>query len=196
MEWRLGPTSSSWSAHGQVSWGFGGNALEKNFLAHFVAHCESYAQVVENTILWLGFVVVVFLEWEKNSSRTLYFSLIIVKFLQLRGRRQIAKPRKYYLMCVIVFFFWHVFSLFFLFLTGWEFRINYLQFAIFFSQQNNCFLHNKSNIYPDIGLMYFSRIHGLPVSIKPNPVGYLMLSNYYLEITPSDHACWRKQKWV
>ena len=116
-------------------------------------------------------------------------SLKIVKFLQLRGRRQIAKPHKYYLLCVIVFFFWHVFSLFFLFLTGWEFQINSLQFAIFFSQQNNCLLHNKSNIYPDIGLMYFCRIHGLLVSIKPNPVGYLMLSNYFVEITPSDHAC-------
>ena len=53
---------------------------------------------------------------------TLYFSLIIVISLQLRGRRQIAKPRKYYLVSVIVFL-WYVFSLFFLFLTCWEFSL-------------------------------------------------------------------------
>ena len=35
---------------------------------------------------------------------TIVFSLIIVKFLQLRGRRQIAEPRKYCLVRVIVFF--------------------------------------------------------------------------------------------
>ena len=42
--------------------------------------------------------------------------------LQLRGRRQIAEPRKYCLVCVIVFL-WRVFSLLFLFLTGWEFGL-------------------------------------------------------------------------
>ena len=35
---------------------------------------------------------------------TIVFSLIIVKSLQLRGRRQIAESRKYCLMRVIVFF--------------------------------------------------------------------------------------------
>ena len=35
---------------------------------------------------------------------TIVFSLIIVKSLQLRGRRQIAEPRKYCLVRVIVFF--------------------------------------------------------------------------------------------
>ena len=35
---------------------------------------------------------------------TILFSLIIVKSLQLRGRRQIAEPRKYCLVRVIVFF--------------------------------------------------------------------------------------------
>ena len=49
------------------------------------------------------------------ASCTLYSSLIIVKSLQLRGRRQIAEPRKYCLVRVIVFL-WRVFSLF-LFLT-------------------------------------------------------------------------------
>ena len=42
--------------------------------------------------------------------------------LQLRGHRQIAEPRKYCLVHVIVFL-WRVFSLFFLFLTGWEFGL-------------------------------------------------------------------------
>ena len=45
-----------------------------------------------------------------------------MKSLQLRGRRQIAKPRKYCLVCVIVFL-WHVFSLFVLFLTGSDFGV-------------------------------------------------------------------------
>ena len=46
--------------------------------------------------------------WELGFLRvflcTIVFSLIIVKSLQLRGRRQIAEPRKYCLVCVIVFF--------------------------------------------------------------------------------------------
>ena len=42
--------------------------------------------------------------------------------LQLHGRRQIAEPRKYCLVCVIVFFFGVCF-LYFLFLTGWEFGL-------------------------------------------------------------------------
>ena len=42
----------------------------------------------------------------------MYFSLIIVKSLQFCERRQIAEPRKYCLVCVIVFL-WPVFSLFF-----------------------------------------------------------------------------------
>ena len=49
---------------------------------------------------------------KKHCSRTLYSSLIIVKSLQLHGCRQIAEPRKYSLMRVIVFL-WRVFSLFF-----------------------------------------------------------------------------------
>ena len=54
---------------------------------------------------------------EKDCSHTFYFSLIIVKSLQLRGRRQIAEPRKYCLVRVIVFFFLHVFFLFFFFVS-------------------------------------------------------------------------------
>ena len=50
------------------------------------------------------FFVVSFLRERKYCSHTLYSSLIIVKSLQLRGRRQIAEPRKYCLVRVIVFF--------------------------------------------------------------------------------------------
>lgn len=49
-----------------------------------------------------------------------------MKSLQLRGRRQIAEPRKYCLVHVIIFFDVY-FSLFVLFLTGWDFRLNSLQ---------------------------------------------------------------------
>ena len=56
---------------------------------------------------------------------TIVFSLIIVKSLQLRGHRQIAEPRKYCLVRVIVFF--SVCFLYFLFLTSWEFWVNSLQ---------------------------------------------------------------------
>ena len=44
-----------------------------------------------------------------------------MKSLQLRGRRQIAKSRKYCLMRVIVFF--GMCFLYFFFLTGWEFGL-------------------------------------------------------------------------
>ena len=60
-------------------------------------------------------MVVVFEREKKLHYHTLYFSLIIVKSLQLHGRRQITEPCKYYLMHVIFFFFFfeRVFSLFF-----------------------------------------------------------------------------------
>ena len=80
-----------------------------------------------NRLLKLGFygsVVAVFDMWEKRllpQFCTLYFSLIIVKSLQLHGRRQIAEPHKYCLVHVIVFF--GVCFLYFLFLTGWEFEL-------------------------------------------------------------------------
>ena len=60
---------------------------------------------------------------------TLYSSLIIVKSLQLHGRRQIAEPHKYCLVHVIVCL-WRVFSLFVLFLTGWDFQFNSLQLVL------------------------------------------------------------------
>ena len=68
------------------------------------------------------FNVVMFLKREKNIVVALcIFSLIIVKSLQLRGRRQIAEPRKYCFVRVIVFF--GVCFLYFLFLTSWEFGL-------------------------------------------------------------------------
>ena len=45
-----------------------------------------------------------FFDSEKIYSRTLYFFLIIVKSLQLRGCKQIAEPRKYCFVRMIVFF--------------------------------------------------------------------------------------------
>ena len=71
--------------------------------------------------------VAVFFRVRENivvASCTLYSSLIIVKFLQLRGRRQIAEPRKFCLVRVIVFFdVCFLYFFFFLFLTGWEFGL-------------------------------------------------------------------------
>ena len=100
--------------------------LREIFLAHFVAHCESYAQDVENAVLAIRVCYCSFLRERKIVlPHFVFFSLIIVKSLQLCGRRQIAEPRKYCLVRVIVFL-WHVFSLF-LFLIGWEFRVNSLQ---------------------------------------------------------------------
>ena len=53
-------------------------------------------------------------ERERNCIATLcILSLIIVKSLQLRGRKQIAESRKYCLVCVIIIFFlWRVSFLF------------------------------------------------------------------------------------
>ena len=81
---------------------------------------------VENAIWLLGFWSCRVLYREKILQlHILYYSLIIMKSLQLRRCRQITEPRKYCLMRVIVFFLWRVFSLFFffLFLTGWEFGL-------------------------------------------------------------------------
>ena len=63
------------------------------------------------------------------ASCALYSSQIIVKSLQLRRRRQIAKPRKYCLVRVFVFFFFFFF-----------FSVCFLYFFIFifcFSQVGN-----------------------------------------------------------
>ena len=61
-----------------------------------------------------------FFEIVKNLvAALLYFSLIIVKSLQLCGRKQIAESRKYCFVHVIVFF--GMCFLYFFFLTGWDF---------------------------------------------------------------------------
>ena len=77
---------------------------------------------VENTAFVIRVLLLFLRDWNIVLLH-LYFSLIIVKSLQLRGRRQIAEPHKYYVVRVIVFL-WHVFSLF-LFFTSWEFRIKF-----------------------------------------------------------------------
>ena len=73
---------------------------------------DSCVQDVENITLVIRVCRWFFEREEKLYCHTLYFSLIIMKSLQLRGRRQIAKPHKYCLVRVIVFL-WRVFSLFF-----------------------------------------------------------------------------------
>ena len=68
--------------------------------------------------------------WELGFLRVFLCTIVspyfIVKSLQLRGRRQTAKPRKYCLVRVIVFF-GMCFLYLFLFLTGWDFWLNSLQ---------------------------------------------------------------------
>ena len=68
--------------------------------------------------------------WELGFLRVFLCTIVspyfIVKSLQLRGCRQIAEPRKYCLMHVIVFF-GVCFLYLFLFLTGWDFWLNSLQ---------------------------------------------------------------------
>ena len=95
----------------------------------------------KNVVWWVGFLVG-FWEKEKLYYRSLYFSLIIVKFLQLRKRRQIVKPHKYCLVRMIIFSLACIFSSF-LFLTDWEFRINSLQ-STRLLPQNLAFLRNKN----------------------------------------------------
>ena len=62
--------------------------------------------------------------WELGFLRVFLYTIVspyfIVKSLQLHGCRQIVEPRKYCFVRVIVFL-WRVFSLFVLFLTGWNF---------------------------------------------------------------------------
>ena len=70
------------------------------------------------------------------ASCTMYSSPIIVKSLQLRRRRQIAEPRKYCLLSVIIFL-WYVFFYFF-FLTSWI-RSNSLHLPPNFRLYNNLF---------------------------------------------------------
>ena len=65
-----------------------------------------------------------------------------MKSLQLCKRRQIAEPHKYCLMRMIIFSLACIFSPF-LFLTGWEFRVNSLQSTTLLPQ-NLAFLRNKN----------------------------------------------------
>ena len=97
-------------------------------MARFVAHCEFYAQDIENATLVIRVLSLSFFSERKPVLPYFVFCLIIVKSLQLRKRRQIVKPRKYCLVRVIGFFFFlRMFSLIFLSLTGWEFHVNFLR---------------------------------------------------------------------
>ena len=77
----------------------------KKFLAQFVVHCESHVQNIETVVLVIRVFLMYFFERKKKNlyCRTCIFSLIIVKFLQLHGYMQIAKPHKYCLIRVIIF---------------------------------------------------------------------------------------------
>ena len=79
----------------------------------------------KNHFWWLGFYYCCRLEkvWNTVLSH-LYFFMIIVKSLQLHGRRQIAESCKYCLVRMIVIFGMCFLYFSFLFLTGWEFRVN------------------------------------------------------------------------
>ena len=117
MEQRLGPIGSSRSTHGQASGGSKATPPGKFFWP-------------VQPIVELPFVIRVFqcgvgcrvsyIEKILQPHLVLYFSssLIIVKSLQLRGRRQIAEPRKYCLVHVIVFLWRLFFSIFCFSLVG------------------------------------------------------------------------------
>ena len=81
-----------------------------------IAHCESCAQDIETVVLVIRISCCSFLGEKKIIlPHFVFFSLIIVKSLQLCGRRQIAEPCKYCLVHVIVFLCVCVFSLIFCF---------------------------------------------------------------------------------
>ena len=71
MEWRLGLIGLSRSSHGQAFWGFGSNALRKNFWPDFAAHCESSVQDIENIALVIKVFDCSFLREKKNCTTVL-----------------------------------------------------------------------------------------------------------------------------
>ena len=76
----------------------------KKILTRFVTHCESFMQDIETVVLVIRFFLMKFFFRERKSIVLhLYFSLIIVKSLQLRRRRQITEARKYCLVHAIIF---------------------------------------------------------------------------------------------
>ena len=122
MKWRLRLIGLSWSAHGQVFRGPGATPLGKIFwLVQPIVEPPFVIRVFQCGVSCR----VSYIEKILQPHFVLYSSLKIVKPLQLHGHRQIAEPRKYCLVHVIVFFSLAcVFSFFFfLFLTGWEFSL-------------------------------------------------------------------------
>ena len=98
-----------------------GDFLRLSLWSGVVTHCESYVQDIKTVVLKIR-VLMLFLKEKTVLPHFVFFSLRIVKSLQLRGRRQIAEPRKYYLVCDY-FSLVYIFSLF-LHLT--DLRISYI----------------------------------------------------------------------
>ena len=101
MERRLGPTGLSRSAHGQASWGSGGNSLGKIFFGPFLYRNQLWV------IRVLLLVVLPCFRVRENivaTSYILYSSLIIVKYpCNFMDVGKIVEPCKYCLVRVIVF---------------------------------------------------------------------------------------------
>ena len=94
----------------KLPWGSRGQCPRENFLAYFVAYCESYVQDKKTVVFGDYDFVCCFLK-KKLYCHILHFSLWIVKFLQLCGRRKIAKPYKYYLAWLFFFDTYFFFSI-------------------------------------------------------------------------------------
>ena len=100
--WRLNLNNIAWFLMGDLlrlspwSEGLGRQAR--------LAHCGT-AFCNQDFLVWCGCCVIyIYIENIVTASCTLYYSLIIVISLQLRGHRQIAEPRKYCLMRDFFFF--------------------------------------------------------------------------------------------
>ena len=109
---------------------------------------DSCVQDVENITLVIRVCRWFFEREEKLYCHTLYFSLRIVKSLQLCGRRQFAKPCKYCLVCDFYFFFWRIFFLYFCISQVWEFRTySHHQIDVLHQKQEARLKNKISNIW-------------------------------------------------
>ena len=105
-----------------IAWLFNGRFIEACWAR--LAHCGT-TFCNQGFLVWWDCRVIYRERILQPLGCTLYSSLIIVISLQLRGHRQIAEPRKYCLVRVIVFL-WPVFSLIFV-SHGLGIRFNSLQ---------------------------------------------------------------------
>ena len=99
---------------------------------------------------------------------TIVFFLIIVKSLQLRGHRQIAEPRKYCLVHVIVFFgmcflYLFCFSQVEIWLNSLNLEMRLQVFLTWQSPEEECFQTSLSESIPviEIGKLRISELIGL-----------------------------------